>query len=680
MSDFSSEHNDGVIEFTDPDRRTIENGCEENSDKNSTKMVFEKKDDIGQAPDCCEDQETSTESLHGNSKVQNEKISSQTDLETLQSPVIAEKDHVRRAARFLCHASVENLPLEEKHSYLRSKGLSESDIVAANAIASSFRNHNFDHAWDAKDDSRRQDIAVRSEENGKGQHQNYESKTQDFAGSHQTQMQYHGNPYNYHTNSHPSGYGGPREHFDDPELPNPIIPMTIGGTVVLFGMAVLRWLNGGDFIIFPPSNVPNTNTDARPAAMETSQDALKEDMAEFKDESSFDDKGDCSYDACGHNETVSGVQQVCADAKEFQNDVGGKGHGYLASHNDLPLSQDLKALTLAIEKYSDLQERTLKTKLDEKARSKTNNVMELLLKKDGKDKKNYRSDQDGQPSKVDMSPKQSIHFQIAMIVQITEIKCHVKGICDQFKASELKFDKKLLTTLEEISSRLQNVESKLDGGVERNDKNAVQIEDKPLNQSSSSSKIENEARSHIEPADFVSNANSATPDTSTPSFENTNPPTIDGKAPKLPQDKSNVTKEVKLLLKEPVHTKRLIISGVEALEAAIQKMKENNTAPVLKSSSQMLSMYISNLSNNPTLKQYKKIYVKNKTFKEKVGKADFAKDVLLAAGFSDKGSYLEWKGDETVVGNEDNTNDSLLLLNEAATLLQSIQTDPDTDS
>ena len=46
---------------------------------------------------------------------------------------------------------------------------------------------------------------------------------------------------------------GNAQASEQPELPNAIIPITIGGLIAMFGMAAFRWLNGGDFDLFPPS-------------------------------------------------------------------------------------------------------------------------------------------------------------------------------------------------------------------------------------------------------------------------------------------------------------------------------------------------------------------------------------------------------------------------------------------
>jgi hypothetical protein len=67
---------------------------------------------------------------------------------------------------------------------------------------------------------------------------------------------------------------------------------------------------------------------------------------------------------------------------------------------------------------------------------------------------------------------------------------------------------------------------------------------------------------------------------------------------------------------------------------------------------------------------------KNNTFRNKIEKVQFSKDVLISAGFVDHGSYLEWQTahDETLEG-DCNNHSSVNVLNKAVKLLRRLQSD-----
>ena len=78
-----------------------------------------------------------------------------------------------------------------------------------------------------------------------------------------------------------------------------------------------------------------------------------------------------------------------------------------------------------------------------------------------------------------------------------------------------------------------------------------------------------------------------------------------------------------------------------SLRQAVQKMAQENDATTLRVGSQLLYLYIINLTGNPSNPRYRKIFTTNESF-QKVETVVGGKDLLLAVGFKERPGYLEW--------------------------------------
>lgn len=121
------------------------------------------------------------------------------------------------------------------------------------------------------------------------------------------------------------------------------------------------------------------------------------------------------------------------------------------------------------------------------------------------------------------------------------------------------------------------------------------------------------------------------------------------------------------------------------LSQALYEFSQSNDKKKVKTCSQMLFLYINNLVSDPSQLRYRKIYTNNKTFKDKVGSVKNAKEILLAIGFVDCGSYLEWSENElcadqveNIINEKDEANSvngAMLLLKEATAALGCLKID-----
>ena len=103
-----------------------------------------------------------------------------------------------------------------------------------------------------------------------------------------------------------------------------------------------------------------------------------------------------------------------------------------------------------------------------------------------------------------------------------------------------------------------------------------------------------------------------------------------------------------------------------SLNDCIRKLVEKNSSLSLRSGSQLLYLYLANLSGKPDNRRYRKIFTSNESF-QKVENLIGGKDLLSAVGFveeSDKG-VLEW----VPSGSTEEEISALILVKEAAAAL-----------
>ena len=80
------------------------------------------------------------------------------------------------------------------------------------------------------------------------------------------------------------------------------------------------------------------------------------------------------------------------------------------------------------------------------------------------------------------------------------------------------------------------------------------------------------------------------------------------------------------------------------LDDALRMLANNNDAKDLKIGAQMLYLYCRNISKNPSVPRYRKIYTNNANFRNKVGNLAGAKEFLVAVGFVERpaSNLFEW--------------------------------------
>lgn len=80
----------------------------------------------------------------------------------------------------------------------------------------------------------------------------------------------------------------------------------------------------------------------------------------------------------------------------------------------------------------------------------------------------------------------------------------------------------------------------------------------------------------------------------------------------------------------------------EEIEECLKVLSNENDPHSLKIGSQMLYLYCLNISKNPAVPRYRKIYTNNNTFRTKVGNLVGSKEFLQAVGFEERPNFYEW--------------------------------------
>jgi hypothetical protein len=513
------------------------------------------------------------------------------------------EDIHKRAIRFLNHPKVGKLPWATKESYLRSKGLSDQDVVEVKAMieASVTESGEADTIW--------QYSSNREARPGAKLH---DSQLADQNHHHQSNNP----PHQSHPNPHMGLYSNPTR--PPQELPNPMVPITLGGFLSIIGLAALRWLNGGDFVLFPPPVQVQTSSNMDDDVKTDLPDAIGEQNQQMdpahlqvngEEDSSDIDDGDSEWD---------GVPD-----QDFED---------LKRRN--ALTCEIQNLTQAIERGSILKERVLKIQSEGVAKNMTNDVMHLL--RNGDENKNSSTkneiEEQGKEGRI-LSDSSSL----AILIQLTEFKCAIQSLTNHVSIGTHIEDNKadeIINKLDEILPYLRSIESCVLG---KGSKCNMEIIQKDGNDAWPSESIDSSFNDGLKSSNQTRALNPP-PDTCSQMKQNDN------------EREDNDITRVESNSKGDVF-------GSKALSDALRQFEISNSKDRIKSCSQMMYLYTMNLSLNPLLSKYKKIYTNNNTYKNTIGEAKFASDILHAIGFVDKGSYLEWEGDE-IITEHNNSNSS----------------------
>jgi hypothetical protein len=404
---------------------------------------------------------------------------------------------------------------------------------------------------------------------------------------------YPGGPGN---SSYPPPY--PMHYSPDPEegvlSPSKAAALvTIGGALGLTAVAAVRWLNGGDFELFPP------------AAREAKEEAAR---LHFQAGQSRNQRQQSNGSDGGERFRQNGWQPPVAPNTISTPD---------AAENDR-LYEHVQTLVEALHSNTQQQEKILQrisSKSDTDNGSITNQSMNLLRPRD-----------DGSESSL------AVFRKLAEVqAELSSLRRDFGGLRDTTTGVDSdRWEARLTETMEDLRKCLDRMEPQ-----------------------KSSTEIAATRETKTNGANKAVEVQEMTPEESSPSHRSYTDSTADSIAEESASSESS-------------------------LADAIRQLTGEKDATALRVGSQLLYLYVVNLSNNPRAPRYRKIYTTNESFL-KVDRLVGARELLTAVGFVEQGNCLEWlPSDSDSIGKEESYDEEkyLMRLKEAASVLSVLKSPP----
>ena len=569
---------------------------------------------------------------------------------------------VDRAARFLANPSVSCLPEAERTAYLRERGLGEREIREARDLAAARAGG--DRLWE--EEEKEKEATAEGSGGGGG------------AARRRT-----------HRATHPSAPLPPPPpasrqlmdprgmHMPPPVLPEEVpgvaVPLALGGAAGVFALAALRWLNGGEFHLFPPpcparlpaapaaARTPRSGTTFRAGGEAAAEEEARGAGSEVPEEDGGEDDGGADadesqyYDVVNEDDSEDGTYDGGGADPEpnplmhFARADGASPSAASAAGDDGSLSARMADLASSMERLALAQERALQERAAERAREKTDETMDLLRYRQNP---NLSSSSGGDRG---AETPGAAADSVAIAVLLTEIRYELAGVREALRGGEggERVGKKLdavAATFGRVEGHLMSGEREKEdeaeefplagdeeGGGALADPNDTTFDTADLNDTTydpnDTTMYETPARGMFE-VDNLSPVSTGK-DTEVTALDVTLTLSPDASGSGLLSGGDDD-------LSQPVETDSI---GIDALATALQSLSEKDDPSAVKACAQMLYMYVSNLSSHPAVKRYRRVFTTNATFKNKVGCIEGAVDVLTSVGFIQNGSVLEWKGD-----------------------------------
>ena len=549
-----------------------------------------------------------------------------------------EDENVHRAMHFLSNSSLHDLPYDEKVEYLKSKGLSEHQIESANSrllslnqpIHNKHKINKFNSRRDRRYKKKKHDRGTKHNRRKKYKHHKQRLYTRTPAlsqhqsslypaSSHPNNRNVYGNPNNpYHQNQYPFDE-------DDPSYDRSLISAaSFGGMLSITALAALRWLNGGDFVLFPPpqtnnrsseiatanSDVNSHNTSNIETTPETEMEAetvsgdIKE-ILEMGTESS--NVPTTQYDASvlkNYNNQKEIEPKIFPDSESNQNDLGNSHYPNAHTDDYKELSSSLQILTKEIQNLStsihDLRLHKEKEKSKETSNQLTNHAMTLLQSSTSETENPLTN------SQINLDAHENKNYRI--MFQLAEAKAEL-SIVKQLLSSSSSSQQKPLSDEVHKQTKTDNIAFILN----------------KINESMENIETQMKFSGNKEWREKMNQTNRKTNDNTNPII---NDLSIKQSNSAIPQNSSNQ------------HT--IQVTSTSLLKA-LQTIQSENDDKTLAIGGKMLHLYTLNLAKNPKVPRYRKIYTSNASFQNKVGILKGGIDLLLAIGFVQKDSLLEWE-------------------------------------
>jgi hypothetical protein len=406
----------------------------------------------------------------------------------------------------------------------------------------------------------------------------------------------------------------------------------VGGfSLGVFCLAALRWLNGGDFVLFPPPTAADREIKTDRQLIETNEDASGEETEEEEtssflgviDEQVPEDDGEDEVDDVALSSILNGTSNAQHHHPTDRQ----------PSYEDLVL--EIRALTSAVHSYREEQERTNRAAAAKVGRGVTDDAINFLRVDKYKSKSSEAFILKSDAENASLLLKE-ISDELAVLKQNLG-KSEDQGVDDSgvsAAAAPESDQDDLLSCVDGLITKLQKAIDciALPVGADQlvvNKEASTEQQPPPENADTDlNARDLSEAGEPEQPTDqelITQNAEQTVRCTSadnTGKHEETSP---------LAEENDSTQPQPQSKARSP------------NVEDALRLLASENNESELKVGAQMLYLYCMNISKNPAVPRYRKIYTNNSTFQKKVGSLIGAEDLLCAVGFAKKTNFFEYE-------------------------------------
>ncbi|EED93320.1 predicted protein [Thalassiosira pseudonana CCMP1335] len=481
---------------------------------------------------------------------------------------------IDKAEAFLRNTEIHDVSSEAKREYLAKKaGMTSAEIDAA------------------------MERAAGSERLGDGMHRDEKRSS----GDRMDDEDRYGRGRPLHERRNPNQYSGGR---DGPG----------GFSLGVFCLAALRWLNGGDFVLFPPPTV-----NAEPLILQTQRE-LK--SGEEHSDGGNNDEMSCSQHHQQEEEESSMIVDDDNEYADYEDSesledglnkiLNGSANAQNMHPNEQPTYEELvleiRTLATAVYSFKDAQDRANRAAAAHAGKGMTDDAMDFLRQKKP-------------PSEKLVLSNEKVAGIVSLLVEVSEYLARLKQ-SDTGKRD----DEAIQSTTGLDSNEVDELSKSAEGNVPDEAKVIVALIEKINKVLAMFQKPE--AGNETVPVVQEANTTDASP---SPQPESDAPSPIASETENTKQ--TEPSSEDATIDPQPTS---------EDLDEAIRSLSNKNDTNELKAGAQMLYLYCLNISKNPTVPRYRKIYTNNNSFQKKVGNLVGAKELLSAVGFVERTNFFEW--------------------------------------
>ena len=520
------------------------------------------------------------------------------------SPPIIDEDNIQKAISFLRNNEIRDVSPSEKRKYLTTKGINQDEIdTALDRLATASAATTTDRA--AQGGSLNRDEGRPYQHRQQQNQQHYQQQPNQYGGPpHSTgplpQYQNHMQPP--HNSMNNMGNFRPEEGGESSFLS--FSSLAGGFCMSTFCLAAVRWLNGGDFVLFPPPVAEGRYIKQDNNETQNEDDNEDGETTDHLDETSYNSQGSGDPD----------ISMILNGTANHESGVHGNNQEQ-SSFEDLVM--EVKALSTTINSFREEQDRANRVATAQLGKGVTDDAMDFL-----RQQKPPVVQKKGDVAAIDKKDVSRITCLITeMVEELSQVKDSLDDVTVEDENSNTENDDDKKTDHTELSSKIDIAIGKgreilaLVKSPDESSSNKIQPQQAPP------AEHENDEKDSDQDPNNTAQEEKGIKDDDEDKTESDSTPAVD--------DSSGESSDINQ-------------NSNDDLEEALKTLSQNNESEELKIGAQMLYLYCKNLSKNPTVPRYRKIYTNNNSFKKKVGNLVGAKDFLSALGFVERTNFFEW--------------------------------------